>query len=248
MRLILSSRVSSHLRRKVLLLSHPVIPPYNCNHVSNALRTRMQSSNAHQYYAYEDANNTREAPVHHLPRLTGCKIDTRSKTYIDSSKLSKTLVKQLNSRLNVVRKGGGEASVQKHLSRNKMLPRDRINMLIDPGTPFMELSPLAGMYSYPDQEDATLGDQMNVPSAGIVTGIGIIAGTPTMIVANDATVKGGTYHQSQSRNIFVHKKLHWKINCPAYTLSTLVGHIFLGKVKFSRIRNILDVFFTIKLP
>lgn len=192
MRLILSSRVSSHLRRKALLLSHPVIPPYNCNLVSDALR--MQSSNAHQYYTHDDANNTQEAPVHQVPRLTGCKIDTRSKTYTDSSKLTKTLVKQLNSRLNVVRKGGGEASVQKHLSRNKMLPRDRINMLIDPGTPFMELSPLAGMYSYPDQEDATRGDQMNVPSASIVTGIGIIAGTPTMIVANDATVKGGTYH------------------------------------------------------
>merc|ERR550539_2171374 len=73
-----------------------------------------------------------------------------------------------------------------------MLPRQRINMLIDPGTPFMELSPLAGMYSYASNED--IDGQMNVPSAGIVTGIGIVAGVKTMIVANDATVKGGTYH------------------------------------------------------
>ncbi len=76
-----------------------------------------------------------------------------------------------------------------------MLPRDRIDLLVDPGTPFMELSPLAGMYSYPDGEDVDGGDdQMNVPSASIVTGIGIVSGVPTMIVANDATVKGGTYH------------------------------------------------------
>ena len=60
------------------------------------------------------------------------------------------------------------------------------------GTPFLELSSLAGMYSYPDEENES--DLMNVPSASIVTGIGIISGVPTMIIANDATVKGGTYH------------------------------------------------------
>ena len=100
-------------------------------------------------------------------------------------------VKLLNSRLALVREGGGKAAVEKHRSRGKMLPRERIDYLVDPGTPFLELSPLAGMYSYDDTGESS---KMNVPSGSIVTGIGIISGVPTMIVANDATVKGGTYH------------------------------------------------------
>ena len=103
-----------------------------------------------------------------------------------------------------------------------MLPRDRIDALVDPGTPFLELSALAGMHSYPPSASASasansanstididsinnvqvLADEgeddgsgeMNVPSASIVTGIGVVCGVPTMIIANDATVKGGTYH------------------------------------------------------
>src|SRR5437762_4570832 len=93
------------------------------------------------------------------------------------------LVAELRSKLDVVKKGGGEAAVKRHKERAKMFVRERIDAVIDPGTPFLEFSALAanGMYD----NDA--------PCAGLVTGIGMIHGHQTMIVANDATVKGGTY-------------------------------------------------------
>ena len=154
--------------------------------LSNGSNKRMKSSMSDNYMYHVQGNNDRM--MHKSPRLSHCKIDTKSKAYIESMKKTTKQVQELNTRLALVRKGGGEKAVQKHLSRNKMLPRERIDMLIDPGTPFMELSPLAGMYSYADDTDET--GQMNVPSAAIVTGIGIVAGVKIMIVANDATVKG----------------------------------------------------------
>lgn len=81
--------------------------------------------------------------------------------------------------------GGGESAIAKHKSRNKMLARERIDMLIDKNTPFLELSPMAAYGTYSD----------SFPSAGIITGIGVIQGREAVIVANDATVKGGTYMQ-----------------------------------------------------
>ncbi|MBI4474488.1 MAG: methylcrotonoyl-CoA carboxylase [Acidobacteria bacterium] len=93
------------------------------------------------------------------------------------------LVADLRSRLDAVKKGGGEAAVKRHKERGKMFVRDRIDAVIDPDTPFLELSPLAANGMYDDE----------APAAGIVTGIGVIQGHQTMIVANDATVKGGTY-------------------------------------------------------
>src|SRR5438552_4243068 len=93
------------------------------------------------------------------------------------------LIAELRSKLDVVKKGGGEAAVKRHKERGKMFVRERIDAVIDPATPFLEFSALAanGMY----------GDE--APCAGIVTGIGMIHGHQTVIVANDATVKGGTY-------------------------------------------------------
>src|ERR1051325_6582968 len=94
------------------------------------------------------------------------------------------LVAQLRSKLDAVKKGGGEAAVNRHKERGKMFVRERIEAVVDPDTPFLEFSPLAanGMY----EDDA--------PSAGIVTGIGSVYGKEGAIVANDATVKGGTYY------------------------------------------------------
>src|SRR5262249_16361211 len=93
------------------------------------------------------------------------------------------LVTDLRSRLETVKKGGGELAVKRHKERGKMFVRERIDGVIDPGTPFLEFSALAanGMYD---------GD---APCAGLVTGIGMIQGHQTVLVANDATVKGGTY-------------------------------------------------------
>ena len=93
------------------------------------------------------------------------------------------LVAQLRAKLEGVKKGGGEAVVCRHRDRGKMFVRDRIEAVIDPETPFLEFSALAANGMYDDE----------APSAGIVTGIGMIHGHRTVIVANDATVKGGTY-------------------------------------------------------
>lgn len=84
-----------------------------------------------------------------------------------------------------VAEGGPPKAREKHLARKKMLPRDRVTALIDPGTTFMELSPLAGHELYPEAE---------VPAGGIITGVGVVEGVNCMIVANDSTVKGGTYY------------------------------------------------------
>jgi 3-methylcrotonyl-CoA carboxylase beta subunit len=99
------------------------------------------------------------------------------------------LVEDLRSRLERARRGGSESARAKHLDRGKLLVRDRVDRLLDPGSPFLELSALAatGMYGSTDGVDA-------VPSAGVVTGIGRVSGRECVIVANDATVKGGTYY------------------------------------------------------
>ncbi|KAF3350112.1 hypothetical protein VdG2_01927 [Verticillium dahliae VDG2] len=84
-----------------------------------------------------------------------------------------------------IHRGGSDKAREKHLARNKMLPRDRVTALIDPGTTFLELSPLAGHELYPEAD---------VPAAGIITGVGVVEGVTCVIVANDSTVKGGTYY------------------------------------------------------
>ena len=93
------------------------------------------------------------------------------------------LVEELRQRTAQVGRGGGEKAVERHRSRGKLLARERIELLVDPDTAFLELSALAAWDVYDDQ----------APSAGIVTGIGVVEGTECVIVANDATVKGGTY-------------------------------------------------------
>ncbi|MGH3495772.1 MAG: carboxyl transferase domain-containing protein, partial [Sciscionella sp.] len=94
------------------------------------------------------------------------------------------LVAELRERLATVRTGGSETARVRHESRGKMLVRDRVDRLLDPGSPFLELSPLAAYGMYGDA----------VPSAGIVTGVGQVGGRLCVVVANDATVKGGTYY------------------------------------------------------
>lgn len=84
-----------------------------------------------------------------------------------------------------IQQGGSQKARDKHLARNKMLPRDRVAALIDPGTTFLELSPMAGHELYPEAE---------VPAGGIITGVGVVEGVTCVIVANDSTVKGGTYY------------------------------------------------------
>jgi 3-methylcrotonyl-CoA carboxylase beta subunit len=94
------------------------------------------------------------------------------------------LVEELRERLAVVRQGGSQKARDRHTSRGKLLVRDRVDRLLDPGSPFLELSPLAATGMYDDA----------VPAAGLVTGVGRISGRECVVVANDATVKGGTYY------------------------------------------------------
>ena len=110
-------------------------------------------------------------------------IDPRSPDFQASSTQLRGLVDDLHRELARSAEGGGEKAREKHTARGKLLPRERIRALLDPGSPFLELSPLAahGMY-----DDAA-------PAAGIITGIGRVHGTEVVVVANDATVKGGTY-------------------------------------------------------
>ena len=91
---------------------------------------------------------------------------------------------RLDAVLAKVREGGPEKARAKHKERGKLLARERIDRLLDPGSPFLELSPLAGEGVYLDE----------VPAAGLVTGVGLVAGRKVVVVANDATVKGGTYY------------------------------------------------------
>ncbi|MBT8472333.1 MAG: acyl-CoA carboxylase subunit beta [Marinicaulis sp.] len=112
------------------------------------------------------------------------KIDPRSKSFRANKEAMQALVDELHKNLNVVAEGGGARYNERHKKRGKLLARERINRLIDPGAPFLELSQFAAWEMYS-------GD---VHSAGVLTGIGRIAGIECMIVANDPTVKGGTYH------------------------------------------------------
>ena len=111
-------------------------------------------------------------------------IDISSKEYKDNYKHYEDLVKDLKKNIAIAQKGGGEEKIKLHKSRNKMLARERIDTLLDPDTPFMEFNTLAGYDMYDNK----------APCAGIVTGIGIIHGHEVVIVANDATVTGGTYY------------------------------------------------------
>jgi 3-methylcrotonyl-CoA carboxylase beta subunit len=110
-------------------------------------------------------------------------IDPATSDFARNADAMRALVAELRAKHDVVAGGGGEASRVRHTSRGKMLARQRVDLLVDPSTAFLELSPLAayGLYG---------GD---VQSASIVTGVGRISGRECVIVANDATIKGGTY-------------------------------------------------------
>ncbi|NNF61618.1 MAG: methylcrotonoyl-CoA carboxylase [Gammaproteobacteria bacterium] len=110
-------------------------------------------------------------------------VDTRAAEFRENEQHMQALVSDLAAKVAAAAQGGGERARQKHLSRDKLLPRERIEALLDPGSPFLELSSLAANDLYDSQ----------APCAGIITGIGRVEGREVMVVANDATVKGGTY-------------------------------------------------------
>lgn len=115
----------------------------------------------------------------------GTQPDSGSALYQENYEQMKALVNELHERAQKIRLGGSEKAKERHTSRGKLLARERVDGLLDPGSPFLELSQFAGYQLYDNEE---------VPAGGIITGIGRVSGVECMIVANDATVKGGTYY------------------------------------------------------
>ncbi len=116
-------------------------------------------------------------------------LNARSADFQANAAAMQALVDDLNQRIAKVQLGGGDAARAKHTARGKLLPRDRVMELLDPGTPFLEIAPLAALAMYPDRDGTD-----SAPAAGLIAGIGRISGVDCMIVCNDATVKGGTYY------------------------------------------------------
>ncbi|KAG5938867.1 hypothetical protein E4U59_003539 [Claviceps monticola] len=126
-------------------------------------------------------------PPHHAAALSRLPtaIDPSSDSFRQNASQMAALTARLADLTCTAQRGGPDKAREKHLARNKMLPRERIAALIDPGSTFLELSPLAGHELYPEA---------HVPAGGIITGVGVVEGVRCVIVANDSTVKGGTYY------------------------------------------------------
>src|SRR5438045_3648996 len=112
------------------------------------------------------------------------KLNPRSEEFQANSRALGTLVADLRAKVERAAQGGDEPARAKHVARGKLLPRERLRLLLDPGSPFLELSQLAAFGVYEDE----------APGAGIITGVGRVSGRECVVVVNDATVKGGTYY------------------------------------------------------
>ena len=135
-------------------------------------------------------------------------IDTEGNEYKENFKHYQAMVDDLKGNIEKVRLGGGPDMIEKHKSREKMLARERIDALIDENSPFLELNPLAGYRMYDNKS----------PCAGLVTGIGLIHGRECMIIANDATVKGGTYFPMTVKKHVRAQKIAMENNLPCIYL------------------------------
>jgi len=118
-----------------------------------------------------------------MPQLAP-QLNPRSEEFKANAAAMRAQVDDLNAQLAKLAEGGGKAACAKHVARGKLLPRRRVEMLLDPDTPFLEIAPLAALGLYED----------DAPGAGLIAGIGRVAGVECLIVCNDATVKGGTYY------------------------------------------------------
>ena len=135
-------------------------------------------------------------------------IDPRSAAFQANAASMQALTHDLRAKIDIVGEGGGARSRERHLARGKLLPRDRVQMVTDPGSPFLELSSLAahGMYD---------GDS---PGGSIITGIGRVRGRECMIVANDATAKGGTYYPITVKKHLRAQEIAWQNRLPCIYL------------------------------
>jgi 3-methylcrotonyl-CoA carboxylase beta subunit len=123
-----------------------------------------------------------------MPVLTS-QLNARSADFQANAAAMRAVVGDLKGKIALAALGGGDVARAKHTARGKLLPRDRVQNLLDPGTPFLEIAPLAALGMYPDKDGSD-----SAPAAGVIAGIGRVKGIDCMIVCNDATVKGGTYY------------------------------------------------------
>ena len=163
------------------------------------------------------------------------KLDTSSPAFAANAEQMRAVVAELHAHTARVSEGGGKEANAKHAARGKLLPRDRVKALLDAGSPFLEFSPLAawGMYGK-DGHDA--------PAAGVITGIGRIEGIECVIVANDATVKGGTYYPMTVKKHLRAQEIALQNNLPCVYLVDSGGaflplqdEVFPDKEHFGRI-------------
>ena len=117
------------------------------------------------------------------------KLNPRSEDFRANASAMAALVADLNAKLAKIAEGGGAAARAKHLARGKLAPRERVERLLDPDSPFLEIAPLAAMGVYAEQDGSD-----SAPCAGLIAGIGRVSGVDCLIICNDATVKGGTYY------------------------------------------------------
>lgn len=157
--------------RQALRLSHQLRPSTNLKASSQLLRRSAATL----------------TPPHQAAAISRLQtnVDASSEEFKENERQMADVTARLQELTAAIQKGGPQKARDKHIARNKMLPRDRVAALIDPGTTFLELSPMAGHELYPEAE---------VPAGGIITGVGVVEGVTCVIVANDSTVKGGTYY------------------------------------------------------
>lgn len=135
-------------------------------------------------------------------------ISTSDNEFRLNRKAYEAMIDNLHARRRLALEGGPLKARERHLARNKILPRDRVEALLDPGSPFLELGMLAGEGMYEGVP----------PGASIITGIGLVSGRPCMIIANDATVKGGTYYGMTCKKHVRAQQVAWQHRLPCITL------------------------------
>lgn len=173
-----------------------------------------------------------------MPKIVS-KLDPLSPAFAVNAAQMRTLVNELVARSQLVAQGGGVEANAKHAARGKLLPRDRVAALLDPGSPFLELSPLAAWGMYGKTDASQPGD---APAAGVITGIGRVSGIECVIVANDATVKGGTYYPMTVKKHLRAQEVAMQNNLPCIYLVDSGGaflplqdEVFPDKEHFGRI-------------
>ena len=159
-------------------------------------------------------------------------LDVNGADFEANREAMQALVDDLKQKISQIEQGGGDRARDRHLSRGKLLPRDRVNRLLDRGSPFLELSQLAAYDVYDD----------NIPAAGVIAGIGRVAGRECMIVCNDATVKGGTYYPLTVKKHLRAQEVAEQNNLPCIYLVDSGGanlpnqdEVFPDKLHFGRI-------------